>query len=207
MTVKQFLNLEWKQIFRSSHWQKSIALNILLIFFAIYFMVVFLIMGIAIVPILKDTMPGEDVFKVINNYIFYWVLADLFFRFFFQKLPVMSVKPLLTLNVKRSKVVHYVLGKSATSFFNILPLFATIPCGVMLIRDGYSTSMVLTWIVVLVLISIIINFLNFIIRHKKEYVTSEFLLFIENVMHIPDLNIEYMLPHCLIKLNIFFTQK
>jgi len=55
--------------------------------------------------------------------------------------------------------------------------------------------------------NIIKNFLNFIIRHKKEYVTSEFLLFIENVMHIPDLNIEYMLPHCLIKLNIFFTQK
>jgi DNA polymerase III delta prime subunit len=54
--------------------------------------------------------------------------------------------------------------------------------------------------------NIIKNFLNFIIRHKKEYVTSEFLLFIENVMHIPDLNIEYMLPHCLIKLNIFFTQ-
>lgn len=54
--------------------------------------------------------------------------------------------------------------------------------------------------------NILKNFLNFIIRHKKEYVTSEFLLFIENVMHIPDLNIEYMLPHCLIKLNIFFTQ-
>jgi replication factor C subunit 3/5 len=54
--------------------------------------------------------------------------------------------------------------------------------------------------------NILKNFLNFIIRHKKEYVTSEFLLFIENVMHIPDLNIEYMLPQCLIKLNIFFTQ-
>lgn len=54
--------------------------------------------------------------------------------------------------------------------------------------------------------NILKNFLNFIIRHKKEYVTTEFLLFIENVMHIPDLNIEYMLPHCLIKLNIFFTQ-
>jgi DNA polymerase III delta prime subunit len=55
--------------------------------------------------------------------------------------------------------------------------------------------------------NILKNFLNFIIRHKKEYVTREFLLFIENVMHIPDLNIEYMLPHCLIKLNMFFTQK
>jgi replication factor C subunit 3/5 len=54
--------------------------------------------------------------------------------------------------------------------------------------------------------NIIKNFLNFIIREKKEYVSTEFLLFIENVMHIPDLNIEFMLPHCLIKLNNFFTQ-
>ena len=54
--------------------------------------------------------------------------------------------------------------------------------------------------------NIIKNFLNFIIRQKKEYVSTEFLLFIENVMHIPDLNIEFMLPHTLIKLNKFFTQ-
>lgn len=54
--------------------------------------------------------------------------------------------------------------------------------------------------------NIIKNFLNFIIRFKKEYVSNEFLLFIENVMHIPDLNIEFMLPHTLIKLNKFFTQ-
>jgi replication factor C subunit 3/5 len=54
--------------------------------------------------------------------------------------------------------------------------------------------------------NIIKNFLNFIIRQKKEHVSTEFLLFIENVMHIPDLNIEFMLPHTLIKLNKFFTQ-
>jgi len=52
---------------------------------------------------------------------------------------------------------------------------------------------------------IIKNFLNYIIRNKKQYVNKEFLAFIENVMHIPELNIEFMLPHCLIKLNKFFT--
>ena len=54
--------------------------------------------------------------------------------------------------------------------------------------------------------NIIKNFLNFVIRNKKQYVNKDFLLFIENVMHIPDLNIEFMLPHTLIKLNKFFTQ-
>jgi replication factor C subunit 3/5 len=54
--------------------------------------------------------------------------------------------------------------------------------------------------------NIIKNFLNYIIRYQKQYVNSEFLSFIENVMHIPELNTEFMLPHCLIKLHKFFTK-
>ena len=54
--------------------------------------------------------------------------------------------------------------------------------------------------------NIIKNFLNYIIRYKKQYVNSDFLYFIENVMHISELNIEFMLPLCLIKLHKFFTQ-
>ena len=49
------------------------------------------------------------------------------------------------------------------------------------------------------------NFLNYIIRNKKQYINSDFLSFIENVLHIPELNIEYMLPYCIIKLNKFLT--
>ncbi len=164
MTIKHFLNLEWKQFFRSSHWQKSIALNIVLVFFALYFMLTFLVLGFSVVPLLIKFAPEQEVFVVLNSYLFYWILVELFIRFFFQKLPVMSVKPLLTLNVKRSKVVHFVLGKSALSFFNILPLFATIPCGIMLMVEGYSGSMALAWIIILLLISLIINFFNFIIE-------------------------------------------
>lgn len=164
MTLKQFLNLEWKQFFRSSHWQKSMALNIVLVFFAVYFMLSFLALGLSVVPLIVKFAPEQEVFVVLNSYLFYWILAELFIRFFFQKLPVMSVKPLLTLNVKRSKVVHYVLGKSAISFFNILPLFATIPCGIMLMVEGYSGGLVLAWVVILVIISLTINFVNFIIE-------------------------------------------
>ncbi len=162
--IKRFLSLEWKQYFRSSYWQKNLALNILLVFFAFYFIVMFLFMGFALLPMLKKFFPEQDPFVVANTYIFYWIIADVLMRFFFQKLPVMSVKPLLTLPIKRATVVHYVLGKSAVSFFNFLPLFAIIPFGIMLIRDGYSGGMVCVWMLTLVLITLIINFLNFIIE-------------------------------------------
>ncbi|WP_299108129.1 DUF5687 family protein [uncultured Winogradskyella sp.] len=162
--IKHFFNLEWKQYFRSSYWQKNMAINILLVFFALYFVVMFLSLGFGLLPGLKKFFPDEDPFVFANGFIFFWIMGDLLMRFFMQKLPVMSVKPLLTLPIKRSTVVNFVLGKSVVSFFNFLPLFAIIPFGIMLIFDGYETSMIITWIFTMIILVLIINFFNFIIE-------------------------------------------
>jgi hypothetical protein len=162
--IKRFLSLEWKQYFRSSYWQKNIVINIFMVLFALYFVGMFLVMGFFLLPALKKLFPEQDPFILVNGVIFYWVIGDLLMRFFLQKLPVMSVKPLLALPIKRSTIVHYVLGKSGVSFFNILPLFAIIPFGIMLISDDYSVSMVFSWMICMILIALIINFVNFILE-------------------------------------------
>jgi hypothetical protein len=162
--IKHFLNLEWKQFFRSASFGKGIALKILMLFLALYFIVSFLALGLALYPLLKKAFPEKDPFIIVNGFIFYWIIIDLLIRFFFQKLPVMSVKPLLTLPIKRGKVVNFVLGKSALSFFNFLPLFAVVPFGVVLIFKDYNSSSVLTWMFLMFIIALIINFLNFIIE-------------------------------------------
>ncbi len=173
--IKHFLNLEWKQFFRSSHWQKSIAINILMVFLAIYFMATFLILGFALYKILTEIYPDSDPFIMFNGFLFYWIIADLIMRFFFQKLPVMSVKPLLTLPIKRKRIVHYVLGKSAISFFNILPLFAIIPFSAILLNNGYDTTIILVWIFTIIIITLINNFLNFIIESLSAEMELSFL--------------------------------
>lgn len=53
--------------------------------------------------------------------------------------------------------------------------------------------------------NIIKNYLNYLIRNKKHIINLSFLSFIENIMHIPELNIEYMLPYTILKLNIFLN--
>jgi len=173
--IKHFLNLEWKQYFRSSYWQKNILINILLVFLALYCVAMFLLMGVAMYTLLKKFFPEQDPFIVFNGFLFYWILGDLFVRFFFQKLPVMSVKPLLTLPIKRKTVVNFVLGKSALSFFNFLPLFAIVPFGIMLISEGYETSTILIWMFLIVIITLINNFLNFIIESLYSETELSFL--------------------------------
>lgn len=135
----------------------------------------FLGMGVAMYPLLKKFYPEQDPLVAFNGFLFFWILTDLFVRFFFQKLPVMSVKPLLTLPIKRSQVVNYVLGKSAMSFFNFLPLFAIVPFGIMLIANGYAVSTILTWMATLVIITLSINFLNFIIESLSSETELSFL--------------------------------
>lgn len=173
--IKHFLSLEWKQFFRSSNWQKSVAINIFMVFIAVYFIVIFLFLGIGLYPIMKKLYPDMDPFVALNGFLFYWIIADLLIRFFFQKLPVMSVKPLLTLPIKRKRIVHYVLGKSAIAFFNVLPLFAIIPFSIVLISKGYDSGTILTWIFTLIIITFISNFLNFIIESLSARTELTFL--------------------------------
>jgi hypothetical protein len=173
--IQYFIKFEWKQFFRSSYWQKSIALNILMGFLALYFMLTFLVLGISIYPLLKKQFPESDPLIMVNGFLFYWFLGDLVMRFFLQKLPVMNIKPLLALPIKRSKILNYVLGKSAISFFNFLPLFAIIPFGVILIFEDYSTTTALIWMLLMYVFTLIINFLNFIIEAKSTETELSFL--------------------------------
>ena len=173
--IRHFISLEWKSLIRSASLGKSIALKIFMGFLALYFMAVFLILGFALYSILKKTLPDEDPFLVLNGILFYWILADLLMRFFLQKLPVMIVKPLLTLPIKKSKMVHYVLGKSALSFFNFLPLFAIIPFGFMLVANDYEPSQVIVWVLLMIVVTLIINFLNFIIESLSAETELSFL--------------------------------
>ena len=151
------------------------ALNILMVFLALYFIVIFLSLGLGLYPILKKQFPEADPLVIVNGYLFYWLLGDLVMRFFLQKLPVITIKPLLILPIKKSKILHYVLGKSAISFFNFLPLFTIIPFGIVLLFQGYSTIVVMTWIVLLIIFAQIINFLNFIIESKSADTELSFL--------------------------------
>lgn len=151
------------------------ALNILMVFFALYFILIFLGLGFGLYPLLKEQFPNQDPLLILNGFLFYWLLGDLLMRFFFQKLPVMNIKPLLTLPIKRSKILHYILGRSAISFFNFLPLFTVIPFGIILLINGYSGSVVISWMLLIIILTLITNFLNFIIESKSAETELSFL--------------------------------
>jgi len=166
MTLR-FLKLEWKQFVRSASFGKSIALKIIMGFFALYFLVSFLAIGIGGYFILKKEFPASDPLQLVNSYLLFAILGDLILRYLMQTLPIMNIKPMLTLPIKKSKLVHFVLGKSSFSFFNILGLFFYIPFAIVLIKEGYQTAGVLGWLLTMILIIQSANFINFLINKNN----------------------------------------
>lgn len=165
--IKRFISLEWKQFFRASYFQKGIAIKILLVLAALYFGGAALMLGVGLFFIAKKALPGIDPIVTVNNFIIYWFLFEMVFRFFMQQLPVMNVKPLMTIPIKRNTVIHYLLGKTSLSFFNFLAIFLFLPFCIVLLVKGYAVVNVLCWFLSIVFLTLSVNYLNFLINKNN----------------------------------------
>jgi hypothetical protein len=175
---KHFINIEIKSFLRSASVGKSIALKILLGFIALYFVLSFLVLGIALYPLLHENFPNQKPIQIVNNAVIFWLAIELIFRFFMQSLPVINIKPLLILPIKREKVIHYVLLKSVFSIYNLFPLLVILPFGITTIIEGNgNASAVLVWMFTIYLLALVVNYANFLIKKKFADNIKAFIVF------------------------------
>ena len=165
--IKNFLTFEWKQFARSSYFQKGIGIKILLALAVLYFGGMALLLGIGLFFILKKIIPEVDPIVTVNNFLIFWFIFDLVIRFFMQQLPVMNVKPLMIIPVKRTKVINYLLGKTAISFFNFIPIIIFLPFSIVLLIQGYPVLNVICWFFAILCLVFSNNFINFLINKSN----------------------------------------
>lgn len=134
---------------------------------AVYFSVVFLLLGIGLYPLLQEVFPGEDPLKMANQLFLIWLALDLVVRFMLQTLPVMNIKPLLSTPIPKRKVVNYVLIKSLFSFFNFLPLLVIIPFAAFIFyKSQLSFFSILGWAAGAYALILCVNYINFLLKKK-----------------------------------------
>lgn len=163
---KHFIMLEWKSFLRSASLGTNIAMKIFMGFFAVYFMVIFTAAGVGAFFILKEE--GYEPLATVNKFMIYYLFADLLIRYFLQKMPVLNIKPLLTLPIKRSTIVHFTLGKTALSFFNWSHALFFIPFSIVLLLNGYNSLNVILWHVGMMSLFYLNNFINILINNKNS---------------------------------------
>jgi hypothetical protein len=162
----KFIYLEWKSFLRSASFASNLALKILMGFLVLYFTLVFLALGIGAFYILREMK--LDPLVTINKFLIYYFVMDLIVRLLMQAIPVMNIRPLLSLPFKRPTIVHFSLGKTALSFFNLVHAFFFLPFCAVLIYEGYDAISVLLWLTALYSIVFANNFLNILLNNKDN---------------------------------------
>ncbi len=164
--IQKFLYLEWKAFTRSASFGANLAIKILMGFLAVYFTLVFLAVGIGAFYILKKL--HLDPIVTINKFLIYYFLFDLIIRLLLQKIPVMNIRPLLVLPIKKPTIVHFSLGKTVLSFFNFVHAFLFLPFSIVLIYEGYDVLSVILWHTAMVSLIYTNNFVNIVLSNKDN---------------------------------------
>jgi uncharacterized membrane protein len=162
----QFTFLQIKRISRSSFWQKSLALNIIIGFLMLLLLLDLLFVGIYLGAILTKEGKGISPEILLSRYIIYYFLVTFMMRFFLQELPTMEVTPMLHLPIKKSRISYYLNFRSLLSFFNFLPLFLFLPFTLIYMPQHFSALTALLFFVAIYFIDFGSNFL--VIRIKRE---------------------------------------
>lgn len=165
---KKFGALQWKSFFRSSNFGKSLGLKIVMGFFGFIMLLYLIGAGSGMYFILRKLFPDQNPLWMISQYFIYWVLIELFLRYFMQKLPVMDIKPFLTTPVKKSSIAHYILGRSGASIYNLLSLFFFVPFAIVLLFQGYPVLNVLLWVVAIFAIVLCVNYINLLVNKNDK---------------------------------------
>ena len=164
--VKKFLYLEWKSFLRSASFATNLALKIFIGFMAVYFMVIFIAMGVGAYFILKEN--DLEPLSTVNQFLVYYFFIDLIIRLLLQKIPVLNIRPLLIMPIQKPTIVHFSLGKTALSFFNVIHAFFFIPFSIVLLIEGYDVLGVISWHIAICSLVYINNFLNILLSNKDK---------------------------------------
>lgn len=171
--MTKFIYLQWNSFRRAAGFGRKLTVRIILGLLLAYFIVVFLVLGIGAFFALQEM--GLEPLATVNRYLVYYLAAELCVRLLLQQIPVLNIRALLVLPIKRAGILHFSLAKTALSFFNWLPAFFLLPFGVVLISQQYDTAKVCSWIIAVWAFIYCNNFLN-ILLSNKDRLLSYFLL-------------------------------
>ena len=162
-------SLQWKETFRAPQWEAKMSIKIIMTLVTIYFLGSFLFGASVVYPILNQKILDREPLEVFNSIVLYFFFVELIIRFFLQQLPVTNIQSLILLPFKKQEIIHHVLLKSIFSGFNLWPFIIYLPFAISMVKDDYLGSAVLAWWTSLLLVTLSINFINYIINKNNFF--------------------------------------
>lgn len=163
--LQRFIKLEFKNFFRSSSLAANIVVKIFQLLGVLYILAIFVFAAFGAFYYPKQKL-HIDPLPFISKFMIYWLMADLFLRYFFQQMPTQNIKPFLTMNIKKTTLVNYMISKTFLSFFSWGGLFIYLPLLGILLYNGYSVLGSISWVFAVIILSFSINLINILLNGK-----------------------------------------
>ena len=165
----KLLRLEIKSFFRNPQLGANIAMKILMGFGILYFSLILIGAAFGLFFIAKEEMNVDPLKLFCQFFLYYWA-ADLVIRYIFQQMPTQNIKPFLTQNITKHKLVSYTIIKTVSHFFNWAILLFLIPFCILLLVDGYSPIGIISFFLGIFAVILFNNFLNILLNGKTVIV-------------------------------------
>ena len=150
-----------------SLWKSKPMVKILLLIPFIVLFPVILSAGFFLDQILLTIFPGDDPFQKFSELLFYYFFIDFIMRFFMQRLPDFSFSHYLILSIKKSRIIHYFMGLSFLSLFNVIPFYFVIIFTFKYIIPVISLSGGVIWAVTIISLILLSHFLTIYLKIKS----------------------------------------
>lgn len=162
-----FLKHQRLAFWRSRNRGGSIAVQILMGFFMLYFLIVALGIGFGMSYFLPEIFKEADTLESFNGLILFYFLFDFVMRIQLQDLPTLSIIPYLHLNIPKRKIIHFLNVKALYSAFNIWPSFIFFPFVLTRVLDVYGGFTAAMYLVTIVSMMLFNNYLALFIKRKS----------------------------------------
>ena len=165
--VFEFIRFQFLKTIRSV----SLARNLLGGFFILLFGFIILsslsLTAFALPYIIREVLGQENVVAFLNSYLLFFFTIEIMYRFFLQKLPVIELENFLHLPIKKSKIIHFILGRSFFSVNSVIPLLLFVPVTIMEVHKAFGIAGSIYWLGLILVISWALHW--FVLWYKQRY--------------------------------------
>lgn len=166
--VLQLIRLELLKTIRSTSFAKSALVAVFLGFLALVLLSYVLILGVFLKEVLEKGLGSSDAFATLSGGLIYFYLVEFMYRYFVQKLPVMELESFLHLPIKKSKIIHFLLGRSFISPLTLIAPLLFIPFAFREVGPRFGDAAALSWLGSVVLTSWSLHWLMLWFKQKFE---------------------------------------
>lgn len=161
-----FLQHQWIQFWRSRNKGAGIVSQVVFLLFMAYLLLIVLFLGYAMQDILGKVFRTTPLINSFNGILLYYFAIDLILRLQLQELPTLSIVPYLHLRISKSTIIHFLNTKALFSFFNLWPIILFSPFCATVVYNSLGISAMLTYMVVLLSLSLLNNYLALYLKRK-----------------------------------------